>query len=530
MRGASEDRVVEREGRFVVVLGDGERAAPSDAHVAALARRMHRAVAPMSPKDVYLFVRDLDTDLDWESDDAEEEIEEGDAEDWRLQVAGLSQVATDLVQRYAVGEESPTLGHPLTSYSFETRALAKLALMVDRVHRRATADDVLRCLSRALDEPRLHVGVTRMDRLAPLRVEKIEVRDEPLGIGCSQWSELVRRVETTIDGSISQLVCLFDEWAVAVDVVHHHWRSKGMTVHGWTVSEPAILVHRLLPDCELRFHRQAPSHGGVVQLHHSALHGDWPWWVGRAATRVAAHLFMGVSEERIVLEMRPPPAMPSTGDKRCAPLLERWVKSARSLGVRAPTLLRELPLPDDGDCLRTADGRLHTCRAHSLEDMERLETRRIFAGRLGVEYAKQMATRTAGDPSVGVFAVRCDGATVAAFAVVLYACVFHDGDHGVAVMVDSFAVDASHEGTGIGGRVYHELVRELAARHAPSRRHVVFAQCLRTSALARHFWVDKLDDSGEARSLLLQACNLDPHHVALQSESVCSARAREYYL
>ena len=44
------------DGRFVVDLGRGERAAPRDPRVAVLAKQLFKEVAPLSPEEVYEYV------------------------------------------------------------------------------------------------------------------------------------------------------------------------------------------------------------------------------------------------------------------------------------------------------------------------------------------------------------------------------------------------------------------------------------------------------------------------------------------
>lgn len=557
LSAVEEEAVVARGGRYVVTLGDGERAPPPDADVAALARRMHRHVAPLAPRDVYRYVMRGDFARDalgrpWDEGGLVDECDEGGNEDdWRFRIAKMSHVATPLVQCY-VGEESPTLGHPWTTYSFETRELGRAAVAVDRYHRVATVRDVLRCLSRSFDAPLMRRGVTPRDRLESVRVCDVAMRDELATLGVSQWDEAVRRVECFefSEGMLaSRWTCLVDDRRAAskVIVVHHHWHVR----QTWAVQERAILVHRVLPACELRFWKHAPSCDGFVELHFPALREaqEWPWWVAREALHVDARLFTGAPVDDVSLQLPwPPPTHVDPPaqhpDKRCIPILSKWAKSARATGVRAPTLLHELRL-DDAEDERLADtSSLVAVRVHTHADMARLGTTAVFVQQFGAEYTTQLELRVAEDDEVGVYAVvdtssATANVAVAAFAVVLYACVFDDGSRGVACMVDSLAVAKSHQGRGVGGIAYHELLRgQLLARYAARQssivaptsdasRHVVFAQCVRTGT-ARTYWFDKLDESGDARSLLLQACNLDVHRVPIQAESTCGPRAREY--
>jgi hypothetical protein len=173
-------------------------------------------------------------------------------------------------------------------------------------------------------------------------------------------------------------------------------------------------------------------------------------------------------------------------------------------------------------------------RCRTVDDARALGVRDVLLSRFCPTYVDLTIDRLCADAKGGLYAA-IDGATetcVCAFGIVLYDCTFDgaeadddedDDVRGVALMVDIFAVKKKTK--GFGGNVYYHTVRALARRLSSS--YVVFAQCLKRKD-AREFWQDKLDESGEARSLLVQALRLDAWRVCVQSEADCSFRARTH--
>ena len=517
-----EAAVAVRGDRYVVELGDGERMQPPDGRVAALAKRMHGSVAPLTPSAIYQYANGDDWDHDALGRSLVEEdcdspphspvTQGGDAQDVRFAIAKLSHVATPLVQRHALDRASPTFGHPITSYDFETPERARLAVAVDRRHRRASAEDVLRCLSRALDAPLLKTGITQGDKLV-LRTTEWEPRDEAtLEAHTSQWTALVQAVRRKAeDGGATTLWAFYERTSAArVTVVHHHWDVENDSCQR--------LVHRVLSQCELRFCPQALGGGGFVQLRCAQLHdAQWPWWVAKNTRHVDAlvtrHAF---ADERV----RPTPTPPTLDERGQRDVVQDWKRHERA--VLAPYLLDVVSLDFDS----VLHGRGLVARRVADDATRAADAHAIFAEEWGTDYASNALSRCASH----VYAVyENDNACVAAFAVVVYACVFDDGLCGAALMVDSFAVASHKRGGGVGTRAYL-LCRDLAARHAgahPHRRHAVFAQCVRHGK-GKKFWERRLDACSAAGALLLQALALDKDRVVVQLRTVCDPRAREY--
>ena len=101
-------------------------------------------------------------------------------------------------------------------------------------------------------------------------------------------------------------------------------------------------------------------------------------------------------------------------------------------------------------------------------------------------------------------------------------------DGRLACCIDSFAVSANYQGSGVGHVTFHALLRGVCDRASTAGTpYIVFAQCVRTGD-ARHFWYDKLDESTVARSLLLQAFQIDAKRIPVQLISQCAPRARDY--
>jgi hypothetical protein len=547
-----EDVVHEAGGRYYVTLGDGRCAEPSDAEVASLARRMHRHHAPLAPADVYRYVVAGDFARDpvgaaW-GRDARRRGNDDAVDEELLWTARLEHVAPQLVQAYEGRPEAATLGHAHETFSFATRAEALLARVLDRRGRTATARDVLGCLSRALESPVLHRGVTADEALPPLRAEAFLTREGCCVHGTRVWA---RACATAGTARAVQLACLVDErrYVAQVTLVGRHWRvvdDEAPQVEPRPL--PQALAHALLSEVTLTFHRLALGCGGVVELRCSggARLGDddeWWWWVARRGLKAFDARVLGASREPVLLRSAPPDLpSPPAPVARERPVLERWSKSARLVGPRGPVLCSLV------DGLATAYPRWagEGLRAEARVGFA-ARTLAVFDEEFGKGYGAELALRT----DLAIYSVHDpeeeDEDLVGGLAVLLFRCTLADGRASVALLLDSVAVVKRHQGQGggerarraappaeprprprYGARIFRGLCLSLAARHVPAGVPFwVFAQCVRTGA-AREMWLDRLDESSVARALLHQARALRPDLVPAQAEAACTGRAREY--
>lgn len=550
----------ERNGEFHVHLGGGERELPRDEAVARLVRKMYKHVSPLAPLLIYHYVKRstfehdaLGREFTHEHDNGcDLSVPGGDAKDWRFRSAKLSHVATNLLQEYADVEDADeleTVGHARQTFRFDDVDRARLAIAVDKRHRKASVDDVLRCLSRALDHGNLRYGVTRECELQYLPMADIMHNNEhpSLGynnqhptLGLSAWNDLVEAINNATDrGAVTILRALVDERCLSapIYVVHHHWQI---------VHTDYELVHRVIPQCTLLYRQQAIC-GGVVELLHPCLQKAWPWWVlstDLAYVRNVARLLLGLSDEEGVLrsdlqeklddilrqqrdEHLDKRVKLNASERAIERVVQHWKQSASAEGVYAPFLLDEIDLVLDDD-EHMVSGSLECTRTRCFDAKEGNALWDVLSSEFENTYATETIQRVKDNDIYGVYVVRdfSSGTTVGAFAVVLYQCVFRDGESGVALMVDSIAVAGDAKGKGIGRVVFKNFCRLLAAKR--SRRYVVFAQCV-IDGDGKKYWKNKLDDNGVARALLLQARRFrDGECVPVHLETDCCPRAREY--
>lgn len=585
------------DGRWGVTLGDGELALPENAEVQRLCRRMHRAVSPVSPLQVYEYVCTEPEDLlatDGVDGSVEHVVDEGGAaagaagaaasaasaaasaasaaglvtggrdDDPRLMHVKIAEVPARVVCFYWPLAEGPTMGHARCTLKFEQRAHAKLALAVDRHHRKATAADVLRCLSRALDEgERVACGVIATHVLP---VPLPPPLSPPLGARASDAAEarcgLMRSRAWTrfVEGA-----CKRDDfheatrWAVYVSecravaeavLVHHHWHvSPSMR----TTAE-----HRTRFECRLTFFPGACGGPGVAVLTCEHLHEDWPWWLARdlhvvdgLADAVAARGYAHYGANRTtlgkprcakrVLEEDAAASGPTCGGRSGAreggattPLettLWRWRKSHERC-VSAPRLTSVLPLnlEADGHGVAASSG-LCMRRVRAGDASAYKQAQAVLRARFTKKYADATLARCLRDESEGLYLVHDgDGASaspIGVAAVVLYGCEPCGRRPTVALMIDTFAIERKFEGSGRGGALFRELLLPLAARRAGREPFYVFAQCVETGG-ARLFWMDRLDETPVARSLMMQAYLLESERVEVHLFGDCAPRVREY--
>ena len=331
--------------------------------------------------------------------------------------------------------------------------------------------------------------------------------------------------------------------ATTCTVVLRHWRRGA----------DGALAHRGLATCALR---ARPALGGLcveLAVRDRAADEAWPpWWVD-----AAARLLPRAARAALAAAAPEPAAAARRGAKRAwgaivaeaAEAAERaagsvgataahlnaarqWRRAAADPSVRAPVLEAAVPLDlaDDAGGA-TADGALVARRLATEAAMRDAAAgvHGLLASGIGRDFADDVvAGALASRGKVGVYAVHARGeaAAVAAFSVVLFRCAPADADGDgpeVALLVQSIAVADAAQERGVGSAVFRELCRPIAARRAA--RCAVFGQCMRTRGAVR-FWGPRLDDSGAARALVLQAVALEPAFIRLETQ--CTPRAREY--
>ena len=211
-----------------------------------------------------------------------------------------------------------------------------------------------------------------------------------------------------------------------------------------------------------------------------------------------------------------------TSDRYVRSVIHTWNKSYESRYADAPTLT-SIAYMQFVETLTHRGYPAH--RVHTSTSQHGIDAECLLKGRFGDVYGRRAMQRILADDVAGLYVVYdTDMVCVSTFAVVMY------NTHGgrLACCVDSFAVSANHQGTGVGNVTFHALLRGVCDRASvDGTPYIVFAQCVRTGD-ARHFWYDKLDESTVARSLLLQALQIDAKRIPVQLSSQCTPRAREY--
>ena len=347
-------------------------------------------------------------------------------------------------------------------------------------------------------------------------------------IGRAKWHSIYERVgDETIDPLQENIPIVQENRVTICHLFYHHWYRV----------TPTCIAHRSVPDCYLHYKRYGFCNDIVVlDVSHENVS---PWWISDVSVKMDSRLeSIAFKREESLIVMRPlktdrvfpQSAVPDVVFPECKRLrttVEKWTKSANAPGLSAPFLVRYLEPP----ILHTAVNGWCARRKTEFVDCIDCGLFSILSEEFGPEYAKESLERTLSDPFCGVYAVKEteDADVVAAFIVYIFEAVFVDGMIGSALMIDSFAVQHSPQGNGIGGKVFHDLCRGIAMSFADEdtyKRHAIFAQCL-TSKRPRDFWFDKLDDAGIARALLLQASALHASRVPIHT--TCCARARIYY-
>ena len=572
--------MVDLEERYVLDRGDGVMGtAAMHADVARLARCIYACHSPLSPEDVWRYV--LEGDLSQAAtgrpfgDEAAEA--RGGAEDEEADVDAIVRVLRGvrihhlpctLVQRFAHAREAPTLGHVRGSWRFESKEQAYLAAAVEQRHRRARSGDVLAWIARvaraAGSLPR-RIGCVALPSVlrcvdgADVAVPVTALVHEACPTTAVGTWEALRTAVVESEGGgvgrVTRLCVLIDGRRAAGVLVAPHMH--------WTVHSEGRLRHRLVGGCELRAHA-VPAGGVLVELCYPRLLLDaWPWWLSAQVRYIdGALLSSALSPEARVRPRQEEEegegegahalaSGPAQGgkdvlvDPRVKVVVDGWRKSAKARRLQVPALIATATVRELVHCARGMARRicLHDASTKREDASELAAVRRILAADLGEAYVDGVIAHARTNETISIFSVRADGdarlpaagrsadggdeggGVVAAFAVIAFQCILPDGARGTALLVESFAVDRAFQGRGIGGVTFYDLCVPLGLDAGD--RCVVFAQCIRTGDAGR-FWHDKLDDSSEARALMLQAFSMRPDLVSPQGRSGCVSRARTF--
>ena len=530
-------------GGWAVVLGDGCYDAALSDELRWIARRLYALTRPLAPQAVVQAVRTPTPPPPASpphpavpttptaspvrgGDDVPSSTPEhtgagvvppgGDVDDPRLSTATVADLAVDLVQfAHTVTCEADTVGFEREAVVFDDRRTAERALRLDR-SRSASSADVVRCLSRALDR-RLMRRLLWADQTHALVVRTIESLDaDYVRVPSGEGLGLVRRT-LAMDTVVSTWVFVRDRRVAArATIVPWHWEEL---VTG-------VLAHRTDTGVVLRWIPLALV-GGVLEV---TLGTEWPWWLDRGV--------------RVVDDAPPPTDLPQLPCKRGresssppspAPValslddlgkterrvLERWDRSAKARSVRRCRLRRSVVVTEER--WLGANGSMSAVRCRR-DDVGTV--RAVLKDNFPARFVDHVLSHAAADERIAVYHLYAsDGTSLGAAMLVLFECTLANGEESVALMVDTFAVEVTQQGRGVGGRIFHDFCRRLADRHCPPRAtsYYVFAQCVRKGD-AGHFWYDKLDATSEARDVMLQAYHLG--HVAVQSDAQCEAKGR----
>lgn len=527
--------------RYVVELGDTMVDLPADTHVAGLCLRMYASVCTLSPRCIYLYASG-----DEFTSDAHglEMIDEsitwpilhrcgGNEADWRIGVTRMSHVAVTLVQEFAHTPEAMSFGTTRSSFSFESMDRALLALAVEKVHNRGTAKDVLSVLSRSLDSPCLSNVFGK--KITPIIGESSHLDDNKVVISTSTWINYLQRTRSQrFLGKMEYLwvLCVGSctNCAIKIVFVDHHWAES------FDKSNRSCLSHRVVPECNLIFYSQALS-GGLVLFDYKDMDNSFHWWISDEMKRIPSELYLGITRTNIRMREEAFTLQQPIVDKRTKTVIDKWEKSSKSRGVHAPLLLQILPFNLDGDeVLQSKKGNLQAFRRYRVDDMnEKDDVGDIFRAEFGNEYGNEVLQRVETFSQIACYLVQDvnKGLAIGAFSVLLFDCVLEDGTPSLALMIDSFAVKKKFHGKGYGRYIFHDMVLAFIHRRLlkeeTGTRYVIFAQCV-LSKPGCDYWYDKLDESGDARCLLLQAVTKYPEYVSVQATNCCTPRSRIYRL
>ena len=518
--------VREDEFGFMVELGDGCVPLPHNRGVASVCLGLYGiATDCLSPRDIYLYVSSEDN----VSTDAtgkefplteegkivrcEESVDERNTD--LLRHVPLHSVGYSLVSRFMLrGGEAPRFGNERGHFTFPSMERACLAVAVQHHHFRATAKQVA-CL--VLDTLNRHTMPSVFGVPLPFSFPRPE-EEVVIEVGRSTWTRIVESVRGGTDDTCWRVWALQKgtAHAICVLVITCHWKE------GYDRSNRFCIERQDRSVCCLTYLPLALG-GGVLQMEDPDLDRMMPWWVTSESRRVPSELLTGMSYSRIrgrsaAFDM----TLPNKVHRSDLTVLKRWKKSAESRGVHPPVLLGPVLLTRT--VFPFSPGDRYSVRRVTDEKDLMGDVYSIFDSEFGVEYTSDTLERVrSSNGKVACFLVKevVTSIVVGSCCVVLFEC----DDDCDAVMIDTFAVLKAFQGRGAGNFLFQRVCVDLVEEGTTDV--VVFAQCVLKKP-GSHFWFDKLDETGEARSLLFQAFKLCPELVSVQSASCCTPRARRF--
>ena len=109
------------------------------------------------------------------------------------------------------------------------------------------------------------------------------------------------------------------------------------------------------------------------------------------------------------------------------------------------------------DCVYTA------CRVRESDDKS--EWFKMLEYEFGSSYTKTLLNAAFQHSHFGVYKVIAQGIVIGTFIVVLFKCNFADGHRGSALLIEAFVVDKAHQRKGHGGKIFHQLCRQMAIKY-----------------------------------------------------------------
>ena len=218
--------------------------------------------------------------------------------------------------------------------------------------------------------------------------------------------------------------------------------------------------------------------GGVLEV---TLGTEWPWWLDRASASSRRPDRPSSAAVQRGRESSSPPS-PAPVALSLDDLGEDGAAGPRALGplrqgAERPALPASTERRGHGRALAWRE-RQHVRRALP---PRRLNGYAPFSGQLPARFVDHVLSHAAADERIAVYHLYAsDGTSLGAAMLVLFECTLAK-EESVALMVDTFAVEVTQQGRGVGGRIFHDFCRRLADRHCPPRAtsYYVFAQCVR---------------------------------------------------
>lgn len=544
----------EEEHPMIATLGSGTVQVPSsDPRVVELARGMHESWNSITPRQAHAYAALSTTEADAVGNGWSIEEVAATADPFPTcfhqpgpsrarQIPDLACLPWNLVREYGSPQGSEErerpldqdVGHGRVQLAFSGRRHRTLAEKVLQHHSPVSAQHVCELLLSWC-----HLDSSSAGCQVDFQQEASLEGRTPLGT----WQSICAGIRAQ-HRSLKEAL---QEWDVAVFLDQRRTLSMAKLVAcHWSLraSEEGadLLQHKVCSSCTLSCRIHATS-GVSLELEYEPLVQGvtpWPWWMD-SRVRYVPSLLRQVGEDTGQRDRKRHRELyhelQQTGQRvqstylalhpSARQVLHRWKKSL-DLADSCPLLLGDaIPLDMAGDSRWMENSDTDSALLATRVGAEDEVLIRLMKVTLSEGYVTSTldSAKQAG-PCTGLFLVEEDAAAVGYFIVYLYDCLFSDGEKGVSACIEAFGVDPTLKAKSYGGRIYRGLL--LYWLRQRSSRFVVFAQCLRTRD-AKLFWNDKLDESSNARSLLLQALSFAPERFHVQPETQCSARAREHY-